>query len=107
MSISIMDTKENSLAIMRREDETGPTPGKNRRYGPQAVPRAAATRPSSSRKGGINQHNLKKIPIVNMPARSAVTTGGTAPALPTTVNPHAPGSAKGSPRRPKLPRIPA
>lgn len=82
-----MDTKEDRLAIARRENQTGPTPGKTRRYGKR-------------------QGNLQKTPIVGKPASRAVSTRANPP-VPTPGSPSIPAGANGSQRRPKLPRIPS
>lgn len=101
-----MDTEEDRLAIMRWEDDTGPTSGKNRRYGTHKADLVAATRTQATGKGIIKQGRLRGIPIVNRPASRAVANGA-GPQLPAPGRPHAPRYDNESPRRPKLPRKPS
>lgn len=68
-----MDTEEDRLAIMRWENETGPTPGKNRRYGKK-------------------QGNLQKIRIVGKPA-SRTFAPRTNPPSPVPGSPSVPAGA--------------
>lgn len=102
-----MDTKEDRLAIMRWETETGPTPGKNRRYGKRTVGQTAAKPPQTSGTGGINQGKLQMIPIVNKAAGRTVAAGAKLPLPPKPAGASVPASANGSLNRPKLPRRPS
>lgn len=70
-----METKEDRLALMRWENETGPTAGKNKRPGKDATaPKTAKPGKTSGKRGNV-QEALQKIPIVNM----ALTRAKSAP----------------------------
>lgn len=64
-----MENREDRLALMRRENETGPTAGKNQLPGKIATAlntaRSGKTSGKIPGKCGIAQGELQKIPIIN------------------------------------------
>jgi len=72
-----IETSQDRLAIMRWENETGPTAGKNQRPGKGATARTAAKSTTATGKRNIIQGKLQKIPIVGMAvARTGAAPGG-------------------------------
>ena len=61
-----METNEDRLALIRWENETGPTAGKNKRPGKGATAPDTAKSAKTTGKCSIAQGKLQKIPIVSM-----------------------------------------